>query len=249
LKIFSGSSQQEGVMNRFKRINIVAGRELNSYFTSPIAYIVITVFLIFTGFSFFKDFFYFNRAEMRGLFELLPVMFTFVIPAVTMRLFTEERHTGSLEILLTLPLTTMEVVLGKFLSAFVFTLIMIAPTFFYLFTVILVGSPDFGPVAGGYIGTVFLAAASVSIGLLFSSLTRNQIISFILAFAALFFLWLIDKVTIFLPTSLGFIAHLGMDFHFQNISRGIIDSRDIIYFLSVTAVSIMLTARILEKRR
>jgi len=236
-------------MNRFKGVYIVAGRELNSYFTSPIAYIVISVFLIFTGFSFFKDFFYFNQAEMRSLFEILPVMFTFVIPAVTMRLFSEERHTGSLEILLTLPLTAMEVVLGKFLSALVFTIIMISPTLFYFFTVILVGNPDFGPAAGGYAGTVFLAAASVSIGLLFSSLTRNQIISFILAFAALFFLWLIDKVVIFIPSSLGFLAQLGMDFHFRNISRGIIDSRDIIYFLSVAAVSIMLTARILEKRR
>ena len=236
-------------MKRFDGIYIVAGRELKSYFSSPIAYIVITVFLIFTGFSFFKDFFYFNQAEMRSLFQLLPVMFTFVIPAVTMRLFTEERHSGSLEILLTLPLSTTEVVLGKFFSALIFSIVMICPTLFYLFTVILVGNPDPGPVAGGYIGTVFLAAASVSIGLLFSSITRNQIVSFILAFAALFFLWLIDKVVIFIPSSLGFLAYSGMDFHFQNISRGIIDSRDIIYFLSVTAVSIMLTVRILEKRR
>lgn len=236
-------------MKRFKGIYIVASKELNSYFTGPVAYIVITIFLIFTGFSFFKDFFYFNQAEMRSLFQLLPVLFCFVIPAVTMRLFAEERHTGSIEILLTLPLSMYDIVLGKFFAALAFTIAMTAPTLFYLFTLLLVGSPDMGPVIGGYVGIVFLAAASVSIGVLFSSITRNQIIAFILSSAALFFLWLIDKIVIFIPSSLAFLSQLGMDFHFQNISRGIIDSRDIIYFLSVCAISIMLTKRILEKRR
>lgn len=236
-------------MKRFKGIYIVAKKELNSYFAGPIAYIVISIFLMFTGFSFFKDFFYFNQAEMRGLFQLLPVLFCFVIPAVTMRLFAEERHTGSIEILLTLPLSMYDIVLGKFFAALAFTIAMTAPTFFYLFTLLLVGSPDMGPVIGGYVGIVFLAAASVSIGVLFSSITRNQIVAFILSSAALFFLWLIDKIVIFIPSSLAFLSQLGMDFHFQNISRGIIDSRDIIYFLSVCAISIMLTKRILEKRR
>lgn len=236
-------------MKKFKGIYTVAGKELNSYFSGPVAYIVITIFLIFTGFSFFKDFFYFNQAEMRSLFQLLPLLFCFVIPAVTMRLFAEERHTGSMEILLTLPLSMYDIVLGKFFAALTFTIAMTAPTLFYLITVLLVGSPDMGPVAGGYIGIVFIAAASVSIGLLFSSITRNQIVAFILACAALFFLWLIDKIVIFIPSSLAFLSQLGMDFHFQNISRGIIDSRDIIYFLSVCALSIMLTVKILEKRR
>lgn len=247
--MFLENSLQERIMKRFKGIYTVAGKELNSYFSGPIAYIVITIFLIFTGFNFFKDFFYFNQAEMRGLFQLFPVLFCFVIPAITMRLFAEERHSGSLEILLTLPLSMYDIVLGKFFAALTFAIVMTAPTLFYLVTVLLVGSPDMGPVVGGYLGVVFLAAASVSIGLLFSSITRNQVVAFILAFAALFFLWLIDKIIIFIPSSLAFLSQIGMDFHFQNISKGIIDSRDIIYFLSVCAISIMLTVRILEKRR
>ncbi len=236
-------------MGRFNGIITVAGKELRSYFSSPIAYIVITVFLIFTGFFFFKDFFYFNQAEMRGLFQLLPLMFCFVLPAVTMRLFAEERHSGSLEILLTLPLGMWEIVLGKFAAALIFTQIMLSPTLFYFVTVVLVGSPDPGPVAGGYIGALFLAAALISIGLLFSSVTRNQIVAFILAWGAAFSLWLIDKITIFLPSSLGFLSYLGTDFHFQNISRGVIDSRDIIYFISVSALAMMFTVKILERRR
>jgi len=236
-------------MERFNGIFTVAGKELKGYFSSPIAYIVITVFLIFTGFFFFKDFFYFNQAEMRGLFQLLPLMFCFVIPAVTMRLFAEERHSGSLEILLTLPLGMWEIVLGKFAAALIFTQIMLSPTLFYFVTVMLVGSPDPGPVVGGYIGALFLSAAIISIGLLFSSITRNQIVAFILSWGAVFSLWLIDKVTIFLPSSMGFLSYLGTDFHFQNISRGVIDSRDIIYFVSVSALAMMFTVKILERRR
>ena len=236
-------------MEKFNGKITVARKELQGYFNSPIAYIVITVFLIFSGFFFFKDFFYFNQAEMRGLFQMLPLMFCFVVPAITMRLFAEERHTGSLEILLTLPFSMWEIVLGKFAAALIFTQVMISPTLFYLVTVMLVGSPDPGPVAGGYIGSLFLAAAAVSIGLLFSSITRNQIVSFILAWGAVFSLWLIDKVTIFLPSSLGFLSYLGTDFHFQNISRGVIDSRDIIYFVSISALSMMLTVKILERGR
>lgn len=236
-------------MEKFNGTITVARKELQGYFNSPIAYIVITVFLIFSGFFFFKDFFYFNQAEMRGLFQMLPLMFCFVVPAITMRLFAEERHTGSLEILLTLPFSMWEIVLGKFAAALIFTQVMISPTLFYLVTVMLVGSPDPGPVAGGYIGSLFLAAAAVSIGLLFSSITRNQIVSFILAWGAVFSLWLIDKVTIFLPSSLGFLSYLGTDFHFQNISRGVIDSRDIIYFVSISALSMMLTVKILERGR
>ena len=236
-------------MKRYENILNIARRELQSYFTSPIAYIVIAVFIIFTGFFFFKDFFYFNQAEMRGLFQMFPLMFCFFIPAVTMRLFAEERQTGSLELLATLPVTTMDIVLGKFTSALVFTAIMVSPTIFYLITVILVGSPDPGPVIGGYVGTLFLASSCSAIGLLFSAITRNQVVAFILTWGAVFTLWLMDKVTIFLPSSLGFISYLGTDFHFQNIAKGIIDSRDIIYFISLTAISLMAAAEILERRR
>jgi ABC-2 type transport system permease protein len=236
-------------MERFNAQLTIMKRELRSYFVSPIAYIVITIFLIFTGFFFFKDFFYFNQAEMRNLFQFLPIMFTFVIPAVTMRLFSEEKHSGSIEILLTLPVSTLEVVLGKFLAGTLFVAVMISPTLVYLFTILMIGSPDPGPIAGGYIGTLFLGGAYASIGILASSLSRNQIVAFISAWAFSFFLWLLDKIVIFLPSKLSFLQSLGTDYHFRNISRGIVDTRDVIYFLSVIAVSILLTSKILDERR
>ena len=236
-------------MNRYNEISAVMKRDLRSFFNSPIAYIVITVFLSFTGFFFFKDFFYINQAEMRNLFTLLPLMFCFVIPAVTMRLFAEERQTGSLEILLTLPVSARDAVIGKFLAGLVFSVIMVSPTLIYLLTVILTGSPDCGPVIGGYIGVIFLAGAYTALGLLASSITRNQIVAFILGWAACFLFWLIDKVVIFIPSKLGFFAALGTDYHFQSIARGIIDTRDVIYFLAVIAVSLILAAKIVEERR
>ena len=230
-------------------VKAITRKELRGYFGSPIAYIVITIFLIFTGFFFFKDFFYVNQAEMRNLFQLLPLMFTFVVPAVTMRLFSEERASGTLEILLTMPVKTSHIVLGKFLGATLFMAIMIAPTLVYLFTILLVGSPDMGPVIGGYIGSILLAGAYVALGLLTSSLSRNQIVAFITGWALCFLLWLVDKITLFLPGPLSFLEYLGSDFHFQNIAKGLLDTRDIIYFLSVMALALLLTGRVLEEKR
>lgn len=236
-------------MSSFKGILSITKKELKEYFLSPIAYIVITIFLIFTGFFFFKDFFYFNQAEMRNLFQLLPIMFTFVVPAITMRLFSEERHSGSFEILMTLPVSALDIVLGKFLAGTLFTMAMILPTIIYLITILMVGSPDMGPIIGGYLGTIFLGGAYASIGVLTSSLSKNQIIAFITGWFANFLFWLVDKIVMFLPTKLSFFQYLGTDFHFRNISKGIIDSRDIIYFLSIMAISILLTVKVLEKKR
>lgn len=236
-------------MERLNESFIIMRKELKGYFNSPIAYIVITVFLAFTGFFFFKDFFYFNQAEMRNLFQTLPLMFSFVVPAVTMRLFSEERHSGSFEILMTMPVSAWDAALGKFFAGVVFSAVMLAPTLIYLATVWFVGSPDMGPVIGGYLGAVLLAAAYTSIGLLASSLTRNQIVSFITAWAACFLLWLVDKVVIFLPAPLGFISYFGSDYHFQNIARGIIDTRDVVYFVSICALSLMFTVKSVEERR
>jgi ABC-2 type transport system permease protein len=236
-------------MGRFSEMNAIMKKELKSYFNSPIAYIVITIFLVFTGFFFFKDFFYFNQAEMRNLFQLMPLMLCFVIPAVTMRLLSEERQSGSFEILMTLPVSSWDIVLGKFFAGTIFSAVMISPTLMYLVTVVFIGSPDFGPVIGGYTGVILLSAAYTSIGLLASSFTRNQIISFILSWAACFSLWLVDKAVIFLPSKFGFISYLGTDYHFQNIAKGIIDSRDIIYFISICALSLMFTVKVIEERR
>lgn len=224
-------------------------KELMTYFYTPIAYIVITAFLVVTGFFFFKDFFYFNQAEMRAFFQFLPLVLTLVVPAITMRLFAEEIHSGTIEIMMTLPVRTIDAVAGKFLAATLFVTMMMVPTLIYLVTIIIVGSPDPGPIIGGYIGSILLAGAYSSVGILSSSLSRNQIVAFIGGLVACFFLWLMDKITIFLPSWLRFIEYLGTDYHFRNISRGIIDSRDIIYFLSIIVISLLVTSKILDDRR
>jgi ABC-2 type transport system permease protein len=214
-------------------------KEFTAYFVSPIAYIVISIFLLVTGWFFFTTFFLYNQANLRSFFALLPITFSFVVPAVTMRLFSEELNVGSYEILLTMPVTFLDVVLGKFLAAVVFVATMLIPTLAYPITVSFLGQLDWGPVVAGYIGAVLLGASFSAIGLFASSLTRNQIIAFVIGMAICFGLTLIDKMLFFLPQSLlSFFEYLGADFHFENFSIGVIDSRDILYFLSVSFVGL-----------
>ena len=214
-------------------------KEFSAYFVSPIAYIVIAIFLLVTGWFFFATFFLNNQANLRIFYALLPIMFAFVIPAVTMRLISEEINVGSDEILLTLPVTLREVILGKFLASVALVVAMLIPTVAYPLTVSFIGQLDWGPVAGGYVGAVLLGAAFSAVGLFASSLTRNQIIAFIIGMAICFTLTLIDKMLFFLPRSLlGVLAYLGADFHFQNIAKGIIDSRDIVYFISICFIGL-----------
>lgn len=235
---------------QYKEARAIMKKELMSYFTTPVAYIVITVFLGFTGWLFFSTFFLFGQAELRGFFQLLPMIFSFVIPAITMRLFAEEKHTGSFEILMTLPVTTFDVVLGKLLASVVFVMVMISPTIFYAVSVIIVGSPDPGPIIGGYFGAILLGAAFSAIGIFSSTLSKNQIIAFIIGFVICIGLTLIDKFLFFMPNFiLGFFQYLGADFHFKNISRGVVDSRDILYFGSVIVLSFLASVQILEERR
>lgn len=220
------------VLNIFKR-------EFYAYMVSPVAYIVISVFLILTGWFFFSTFFLQNQASLRNFFSLLPMIFSFVVPAVTMRLLSEEFSVGSYETLLTLPVTFTDVILGKFLAAVGFLAVMLVPTLMYPVTVAVLGNLDWGPVIGGYIGAVLLGASFSAIGLLASSLTRNQIVAFIVGMAVCFSLCLIDKMLFFLPQSLlGFFEYVAADTHFQNIAKGILDSRDILYFLSVAFVGL-----------
>jgi ABC-2 type transport system permease protein len=214
-------------------------KEFTAYFVSPIAYIVISIFLLVTGWFFFTTFFLYNQANLRNFFALLPITFSFVVPAVTMRLFSEELNVGSYEILLTMPVTFLDVVVGKFLAAVVFVATMLIPTLAYPITVSFLGQLDWGPVVAGYIGAVLLGASFSAIGLFASSLTRNQIIAFVIGMAICFGLTLIDKMLFFLPQSLlSFFEYLGADFHFENFSIGVIDSRDILYFLSVSFVGL-----------
>jgi ABC-2 type transport system permease protein len=214
-------------------------KEFSAYFISPIAYIVIAIFLLVTGWFFFATFFLFNQANLRTFYALLPIVFAFVIPAITMRLISEEINVGSDEILLTMPVTFRDVILGKFLASVALVGAMMIPTVAYPLTVSFMGQLDWGPVVGGYVGAVFLGAAFSAVGLFASALTRNQIIAFIIGLTICFTLTLIDKMLYFLPQSLlGIFAYLGADFHFQNIAKGIIDSRDILYFVSICFVGL-----------
>jgi ABC-2 type transport system permease protein len=224
-------------------------KEFRTYFVSPIAYIVISIFLIVTGWFFFSTFFLFNQANLRNFFSLLPVVFAFVVPAVTMRLFSEELNVGSYEILLTMPVTYREVVLGKFLASVAFVTAMLLPTLAYPVTITFLGDLDWGPVAGGYVGAILLGAAFSAVGLFASSLTRNQIVAFIVGVAICFALVLIDKILFFLPSPLvGVLEYLGADYHFENISKGILDSRDIVYFLSLIFISLYATHLAMEEK-
>ncbi len=224
-------------------------KDFRSYFVSPIAYIVIAIFLLVTGWFFFATFFLFGQANLRNFFSLLPIIFSFVIPAITMRLIAEELNIGSYETLMTMPVTYTGVVVGKFLASLAFATALLVPTLAYPLTVSALGQLDWGPVVGGYIGALLLAAAFCAIGLFASGLTRNQIIAFIIGMAICFTLTLIDKMLFFLPRSmLGVLSYLGADFHFQNISKGIIDTRDVVYFFSVTFIGLYGTYLALKEK-
>ncbi|MDY0222262.1 MAG: ABC transporter [Desulfobacterium sp.] len=227
----------------------IAGREFKDYFISPIAYIVIALFLVLTGWFFFSTFFIFDRADLRGFFALLPTIFSFVIPAVTMRLFSEEMNVGSYETLLTMPVTFGDIALGKFFAALGFTAAMLIPTLSYPLFISFVGNLDPGPVVGGYLGALLLAGAFCSIGIFASSLTRNQIVAFILGSAMCFFLTVIDKMLFFVPASLAsWVGYLGADLHFQSIAKGVVDSRDLIYFLSVIVLGLFATYLVMQEK-
>ena len=225
-------------------------KEFKTFFVSPIAYIVIVIFLIVVGWFFFSPFFLIGRADLRDFFSLLPIVLVFIIPAITMRLFSEEFSIGSYEILSTLPVTQIDILLGKYLAALAFVMVMLAPTVSYPLFISNLGELDWGPVLGGYLGAIFLSGVYTAIGLFASSITKNQIIAFIAALAIMFFFYFIDKAIVLMPAFLaGFLQFLGVDYHFKNIAKGLIDSRDLVYFLSVSAAALSVTYIAMQERQ
>lgn len=224
-------------------------RELKSYFDSPSAYVVLIVFLLITGWYFATPLFVDNTASLRSVFQIVPFIFLFFVPAVTMSTFAEERRSGTLELLLTMPIRDWQVIAGKMLAVVLFLGSAIALTFVYAISISLMGDLDLGSTVGGYLGLLLLALTFGSIGMLASSLTRNQIVAFILAFGMVFLLYLLDKITAFVPSGLGSVLqYLGVDTHFQNLLRGVIDTRDVLYYLSVSFFALLLTAYHLSRR-
>ena len=229
---------------------VISRREIRTYFNSPVAYIVVPVFVIITGYLFFTQLFLEKQADMRGFFNIMPLLFMFMIPAITMRLLADEKASGTLELLITMPVRDWEVVVGKFLAAMALLCTAIGLTLVFAITVKSLGPLDRGPAIGGYLGLVLMGGAYVAIGVMASALTRNSIVSFIVAFAISFALYLLGRLTQFLPQSLQkLVAFLSIDGHFENIGRGVVDSRDVIYYLSVMTVCLLIATLSLESRR
>jgi ABC-2 type transport system permease protein len=227
-------------------------KELMSYFNSPIAYIFLGVFLVVGNWLFFNSFFLVGQANMRYYFNLLPWIFLFITPAITMRLWSEEKKSGTIELLLTLPVADWQVVIAKFLGALAFLAIALALTLSLPISIAYLGNLDWGPVIGGYLGALFLGGSYLALGLFISSLTKNQIIAFVLSLGACFVFFIIGMDFI-LSNAPQFIAplmqFLGLASHFNNIGRGVIDSKDVIYYFSFIFIFLWLNVRVIESRK
>ncbi len=234
------------------RIAAVAEREIKSYFVSPVAYVVIAFFLVIAGYLFSLILFNTREATLRYLLSNISVVFLFIVPALTMRLIAEEQRSGTIELLLTNPIRDAEVVLGKYLASLVLLLVMLALTLYYpALLYLLGGNPDRGPMLSGYLGVVLLGAGFLAVGLFASSLTQNQIVAAIVAFAILLVLWLSDSLGGFAgggPIS-SIVNWLSVNNHFQEFSRGVIDTNDILYFLTLAAAGLFLTYLSIQTRR
>lgn len=235
-----------------ENIQIIAKKEFKSYFISPIAYVFITVFLVISNFLFFQGFFLNNQADMRGYFSLLPWIFLFFVPAVTMRSWSEEKKGRTLELLLTWPISDLEVVIGKFLAAFAFLAVTIFASVTIPITIMTLGTPDMGPIIGGYLGALLMGAAYLAIGLWISSHTENQIIAFIVGVVVTFILFIISNpfVLMAVPHWMApVLDYVGLGNHFESIERGVIDSRDILYYLSIVGFFLFLNVQSLGSRK
>ena len=225
-------------------------KELRSYFTSPVAYIVIVVFLIITGWFFTSNLFVAGVVTMRGVLDIIPFILIFFIPAITMRTFAEEKKTGTIELLLTKPITDFDIIIGKFLSTLTFAALAFAPTIIYVISLTFLGPIDIGAIISAYIGLILMCGIYVSIGLFASSLTENQVVAFIVCFLIVFALFMLNKILVYMPTGIvSILEYIGTDYHYGSISRGVIDSRDIIYYLSGITIMMYLTRTALESRK
>jgi len=228
------------------RIAILAKKELNSYFNSPLGYIVGSVFLVASGWIFMQSFFIYELASMRSFFSMMPIILIFILPAVTMSSWAEEKRSGTVEVLLTLPLENIQAVLAKFFSAFAFLSVLLIMTFFIPLMLIKIGEPDRGVIFAGYLGTLFLGAAYISIGLWVSSIVKNQITAFILSLVVIFGFYIVGSSMLLdsLPPLAVYVGeNLSLSTHFNSILRGVLSLKDLIYYISVVIFFLFLNAR------
>ena len=230
----------------------IARRELRGYFDSPIAYIVLVAFLLVSGWMFFSSFFLMGRADLRTLFAPSPfspsMLLVILAPAVTMRLVAEERKSGTLELLTTLPIRDSHIIVGKFLAALGLILVALATTVVYAVSVAFIGDLDWGPVISGYVGMILFSATLLAIGLLCSTWTDNQIVAFIVGFMVCAALYFVYWLQFFMPGLLAPLAeYISVSFHLDNMARGVVDTRDVLFYLTLVVGALFLAVQSLSK--
>ena len=255
-----------------RNVGLIYQRELKSYFSSLTAYVVIIMFLLITGYFFYTLLATFsivsfqsqtdpmlakqyqllniNETVVRPLFGSISIIMLLMTPLLTMRLFAEEKKSGTIELLLTFPINDIDITLGKYLACFSVLMTMLLLTATYPILLIVLGDPEIKPILTGYLGLVFMGAAFVALGIFSSSLTENQIVSASISFGMLFFFWLISYSVQLVSAGLGkFLGYLSINTHIESLSKGVLDSEDIIYYLCFIIMFLFLTLRSLEANR
>src|SRR5688572_19249625 len=239
-------------------IRIICRRELEAYFTSPVAYVFLVIFLLLTGFFTFTAGAFFERGEasLSTFFGWHPWVYLVLVPAVGMRLWAEERRAGTIELLLTMPITTWQAIIGKFLASWIFLALALVLTFPVVLTVNVLGEPDNGAIAAGYVGSWLLAGAYLALTCMTSAMTRNQVVAFILSVVLCLFLILVgfNPVTDLLarwasPAVVDTVASFSVITHFDGFQKGVLDTRDLFFFLSVIGFALFATGVIIRGHR
>ena len=254
-------------MNSVRNILAIAGKELRSYFASPIAYIIIGLFALLFGWFFYVYLHVFveqsqrmammgggnvnvNEQMIRGVLQNAAVIILFVMPMITMRSYSEEKRSGTIELLLTSPLTDLDIILGKFLAAMGLYCGMLLVTLVDVAILFRLGNPEWRPIAAGYVGLLLMGGCFISVGLLISSLTKNQIVAGFLTFAVFLMLWVINWLADSSgPTGQAVLSFLSITDHFDDFTKGIIDTKHLVYYLSFITFGLFLTAKSVDSER
>ncbi len=251
-----------------RNVLAIAQKEIKSYFASPIGYVVIGFFALLYGWFFWALLSFFERQSMQmgmgmgqmtmninqmligPLFMNASVVVLFVLPMITMRTYAEEKRSGTIELLLTSPLTDWQIILGKFLGAMLLFSAMLAVTLVHVSLLFLYGNPEWKPVATGYLGLLLMGGCFIAVGLLISSLTKNQIVAGMVTFAVFLMLWVINWVGSFVgPTAQAVLQHLSITDHFDDFAKGVIDTKHLVYYVSFIAFGLFLTAKSVDSER
>lgn len=231
-------------------LRAVLRKELRLFFNTPVAFIATIIFLIFVGWFFTSNLFVSNAATLRTMFDITPFAFLFFIPALTMKLFSEELKSGTYDLMISKPVSLNTILWGKFLATLTVVVAFLIPTLLYALTLSSLSTIDWGPVFGGYLGLILFASVFISIGMFASTLTENQIVAFIIGFIMSFLFYIIDKISMYFPGLLGGVMqYLSVDYHYNSISRGVIDTKDLVYVISMVLVFNFLSRLTLSKRK